>query len=737
MVHTGWAALGGMEIISNARVAAYAHGPTVSCQCPTLPQSLGDNPYRHPALDPAPWFEKHVPESADFWGVLGLEIKGTTETTLSTTFTDLINDGALPASMRRGAREIECHVMLLAGTEAGLSYGISWLNSVLRGSACRAGCEGDELCLLAACPEPPRDSATPLDCSPMGVPESPERAVPHPGEHPGSAAPPPNQRTPDSGGGAAPAPAPAPAPPAPEPAPAPAPPPPPAPAPAPAPPPPAGPVAMPPAPPGPPAGPNPPSPDPEVARTTYLVGQEQHVSDKVMLSSFETLLVESGCRNLDHGDRDSVGAFQQRPSAGWGSKQECMNVNHAAHSYFAHAKDQEQKHPEMSAGQLAQKVQGSAHPDRYDKKEKQARDLLDATARDVGVPIAHPPAQPQPIPPGPPPPTAQPQPLPGDPAPKPPSGDGHPPYGDDPQGEISSGGPHHQHGAMTTPPDPEEDEDGNLGWNAYDEATRMLRHLYNVSLLEFGSQDENRSRAAGAWTCELTFTLKAGNPGIFHEPVPLVDSRKGIGPAPLLTDQIPDFRIDAVADCPQPSDCLAASPYLVGAGPWGPEPFPGGNPADPAWRDPGYPTTPFDASRIVYDSPAGMTPSVLDKVPVIEVYAGGTDLHRSTVRFYDNPHGGRPTELDPCDALAEITLPWIPAKSKVRLDGRRQHVIVVCPDKHVQSSDVVLYGPLGTLVEWPVFDCGQALVVELIAQSSTIAPDAWLRLSWSARADGI
>ena len=32
-----------------------------------------------------------------------------------------------------------------------------------------------------------------------------------------------------------------------------------------------------------------------------------------------TVYQETGIRNLDYGDRDSVGLFQQRPSQGWGT----------------------------------------------------------------------------------------------------------------------------------------------------------------------------------------------------------------------------------------------------------------------------------------------------------------------------------------------------------------------------------------------------------------------------------
>ena len=45
---------------------------------------------------------------------------------------------------------------------------------------------------------------------------------------------------------------------------------------------------------------------------------------------------ESGIRNLDYGDRDSLGVFQQRPSQGWGTPEQVMNVPHATTSFLEH-----------------------------------------------------------------------------------------------------------------------------------------------------------------------------------------------------------------------------------------------------------------------------------------------------------------------------------------------------------------------------------------------------------------
>ena len=45
---------------------------------------------------------------------------------------------------------------------------------------------------------------------------------------------------------------------------------------------------------------------------------------------------ESGIRNLDYGDRDSLGVFQQRPSQGWGTPAQVMDVAHATTSFLEH-----------------------------------------------------------------------------------------------------------------------------------------------------------------------------------------------------------------------------------------------------------------------------------------------------------------------------------------------------------------------------------------------------------------
>lgn len=121
----------------------------------------------------------------------------------------------------------------------------------------------------------------------------------------------------------------------------------------------------------------PPEADPEVNQQIHDVAKDRGANEKVMVSMVEAAWVESHVNNLPCGDADSVGVFQQRPSSGWGTPEECQDVVHATNAYLDQAIANDESNPDQSAGQLAQSVQRSAYPDRYDESEGKARELID------------------------------------------------------------------------------------------------------------------------------------------------------------------------------------------------------------------------------------------------------------------------------------------------------------------------------------------------------------------------
>lgn len=122
-----------------------------------------------------------------------------------------------------------------------------------------------------------------------------------------------------------------------------------------------------------------------VIRKVYEVGQRLNVSPKVLLAGFETGWVESHMNNLPCGDRDSLGVFQQRPSQGWGTAAQVQNVDYASNSFFTRAITVDRNNPGFSAGQIAQKVQVSAFPDRYDQAQSKAQSLMNEAFQPYGT----------------------------------------------------------------------------------------------------------------------------------------------------------------------------------------------------------------------------------------------------------------------------------------------------------------------------------------------------------------
>ena len=47
-----------------------------------------------------------------------------------------------------------------------------------------------------------------------------------------------------------------------------------------------------------------------------------------------TAYQESGLRNLDHGDRYSLGLFQQRPSQGWGTRNQMQDPYYSINAFY-------------------------------------------------------------------------------------------------------------------------------------------------------------------------------------------------------------------------------------------------------------------------------------------------------------------------------------------------------------------------------------------------------------------
>jgi hypothetical protein len=102
------------------------------------------------------------------------------------------------------------------------------------------------------------------------------------------------------------------------------------------------------------------------ARTIAQVGYQRGLPDRAVVIALATAMQESRLRNLDYGDRDSLGLFQQRPSQGWGTPEQVQDPVHAAGEFYDHLV----QIPDWQTGELtlvADAVQRSAFPFAYGK----------------------------------------------------------------------------------------------------------------------------------------------------------------------------------------------------------------------------------------------------------------------------------------------------------------------------------------------------------------------------------
>ena len=96
-----------------------------------------------------------------------------------------------------------------------------------------------------------------------------------------------------------------------------------------------------------------------IAATIAGVAARHRLPRQAVTIALAAALQESQLQNLDYGDRDSVGVFQQRPSQGWGTTAELEDPVYATTKFFA-ALVRVPRYTKMPVDQAAQDVQHSA-----------------------------------------------------------------------------------------------------------------------------------------------------------------------------------------------------------------------------------------------------------------------------------------------------------------------------------------------------------------------------------------
>ncbi|WP_433301925.1 hypothetical protein ACQP2F_07525 [Actinoplanes sp. CA-030573] len=121
------------------------------------------------------------------------------------------------------------------------------------------------------------------------------------------------------------------------------------------------------------------------AATITAVGIRRGMPERAVVVALATALQESKLENLEDGDRDSIGLFQQRPSQGWGTPEKIQDPRYAADKFYSALK-KVKGWQKMRVTDAAQKVQRSAYPNAYEKWADESAVLARAlTGRATGA----------------------------------------------------------------------------------------------------------------------------------------------------------------------------------------------------------------------------------------------------------------------------------------------------------------------------------------------------------------
>lgn len=104
------------------------------------------------------------------------------------------------------------------------------------------------------------------------------------------------------------------------------------------------------------------------------VGLQRGLPPRATTIAIATAFQESKIHNIDYGDRDSVGLFQQRPSQGWGTVEQIMDPHYSIGKFYD-GLVKVKGYTSMEITVAAQKVQRSAYGGAYAQHENYARAL--------------------------------------------------------------------------------------------------------------------------------------------------------------------------------------------------------------------------------------------------------------------------------------------------------------------------------------------------------------------------
>ena len=113
------------------------------------------------------------------------------------------------------------------------------------------------------------------------------------------------------------------------------------------------------------------------AATITAIAVRRGLPARAATIALATAFQESKIENIDYGDRDSLGLFQQRPSQGWGTPAQVQDPVYATNAFYDGLVKVDD-YRTLPITEAAQAVQRSGFPDAYAQHETRARVLASA-----------------------------------------------------------------------------------------------------------------------------------------------------------------------------------------------------------------------------------------------------------------------------------------------------------------------------------------------------------------------
>lgn len=149
MAYNGWLKFGEIELVNISRTAQLARTMGIDtvrvrpASVAWVQTALSGTNYA--SVTTAPWYDPQVPASAEFAGLLPLDLTGINDSTAASTPIEYVGDGGNGGQVRNGTLSMVASAVIVASTARGAEYGKRWVKRVLRGPSQSLNCFGADL----------------------------------------------------------------------------------------------------------------------------------------------------------------------------------------------------------------------------------------------------------------------------------------------------------------------------------------------------------------------------------------------------------------------------------------------------------------------------------------------------------------------------------------------------------------------------------------------------------------